>query len=477
MSRFDMDLTNKKVLVVGLGATGVSTALFAKNRGALVTVTDTAAEQELQQAVQTMQSHGIRTELGGHSGVVFSDAQLVVISPGVPHTIEPLQLARQKGVPVLGEVELASRFIQEPIVAITGTNGKTTTTKLVGEMLERAGRSVFVGGNIGRPLIDYVQQGKRVEVVVAEISSFQLDTIETFRPRVAVLLNIAEDHLDRYADLQAYARSKARVFENQLPEDVAILNGSDRLAVESAARIRSRKLLFAAAGDASAGQPGAIVSEEGIAFDLPLSSVCPCGRDHSGSGPEVCRASIRSSEISLLGRHNLENAAAAALAAMSAGSSWEAVRTTLGQFRGLAHRLEYVGTCEDVRYYNDSKATNTDAVARALQCFPQPVVLLLGGRNKGLALHSLSQPIRQRVKHLVAFGEAREQIKEAFTGLVSISMATTMEDAVAKARRAAAPGDVVLLSPACASFDMYTSYAQRGDDFRKAVRSLWGNEQ
>ena len=470
-----MDLANKKVLVVGLGATGISTALFAKNRGAKVTVTDTAPAQQLQEAAETMHRHGIRTELGGHRPGLFSDAELVVISPGVPHTIEPLKKIRRKGVPVLGEVELASRYIREPIVAVSGTNGKTTTTRLVGEMLERSGRRVFVGGNIGCPLIDHVAQNKPVDTVVAEISSFQLDTIESFRPRIAVLLNIAADHLDRYPDLAAYARSKARLFENQQPDDVAVVNASDPLTMETTAHIRSRKLLFASADhDGPWQQEGATVSDDGIAFNFSPSFPGPHGRDAQSAAGDSGRTVIRSTQIGLFGRHNFENAAAAALAALAAGGSWEAVRSTVGRFRGMAHRLEYVAAVDEIRYYNDSKATNADAVARALQCFSEPVVLMMGGRNKGIAFTSLAAAIRQRVKHLVAFGEARADIQAAFDGLVPISLAASMDEAVGRARRAAVAGDVVLLSPACASFDMYESYAQRGDDFKAIVKRLRG---
>ncbi len=467
-----MELANKKVLVVGLGTTGVSTARFAKNRGADVTVTDTADENDLAEAVADMHRHHIRTQLGGHVSKIFTETDLVVISPGVPHTIEPLELARQKGIPVLGEVELASRYITAPIVAVTGTNGKTTTTELVGEMLKQSGRSVFVGGNIGCPLIDAVERNKEVEVVVAEISSFQLDTIETFRPRVGVLLNIAEDHLDRYPDLQAYARSKARLFENQQPGDVAILNGSDALTMDVTKHIRSRKLVFIADGMESP-QPseGAVVTAKGIELRMPADRFDP-EEKHIAMPVEGRPLTIENSQIGLFGKHNLDNAAAAALAALAAGGTWEGVQSTLREARPLAHRLEFVTTVGNVHYYNDSKATNVDAVARALECFDQPVILLMGGRNKNIAFHILADRIRQGVKHLVAFGESREEIKRAFSGLVSVSTATSMTEAVDNARGAAAAGDVVLLSPACASFDMYTSYAQRGDDFRDLVTSL-----
>ena len=438
-------------------------------------MTDTAPERDLRQAVETMRNHRIRMELGKHIPETFADAHLVVISPGVAHTIEPLELARRSGAAVVGEVELASRFIREPVVAVTGTNGKTTTTRLVGEMLERSGKNVFVGGNIGCPLIDYVQQKNKADVIVAEISSFQLDTIETFRPHIGVLLNISADHLDRYPDLQAYARSKARLFENQRSDDVAILNGSDKLTMESTAHIGSRKLVFTAAnGDGPTSREGAVVSAEGIEFRLSTSFAGLNGCKEPSTNSDSCQTRIRTSQIGLFGRHNLENAAAAALAAMAAGGNWKGVRTTLQHFRGLAHRLEFVATVDDVRYYNDSKATNADAVARALQCFDEPVILLMGGRNKGIEFQPLAAMIRLGVKRVVAFGEAREEIKAAFNGLVPISMAAAMDEAVENARRTAAPGDVVLLSPACASFDMYAGYAQRGDDFRSVVAKLCG---
>jgi UDP-N-acetylmuramoylalanine--D-glutamate ligase len=469
-----MHLNNKKVLVVGLGATGVATAGFLKTRGADVTVTDTAREQDLRPDVQTMRASNIRLELGEHRRESFETADLVVISPGVPHTIAPVAAARESGVPILGEIELASRFIHEPIIAITGTNGKTTTTSLVGEMLKESGLEVFVGGNIGAPLIGHVAEGKKVQAVVAEISSFQLDTIATFRPRVAVLLNIAEDHLDRYPDFDAYARSKARIFENQQPTDIAILNGSDPLIGELTETISSRKLFFFQTTDAlhHTDTDGASITDEGIS--LQVKALLKMGTElpqaaMSGTDSVI---SINGSDISLLGRHNLENAAAAAMAALAGGGTLNGVKAALHAYRGLAHRLEHVATIGDVRYYNDSKATNVDAVNRALECFSEPVVLILGGRNKGGNFRALAQKIRRHVKHIIAIGEAGREINDTLGRLAPVTTVTTMEDAVRKGKDAANPGEVVLLSPACASFDMYTNYAARGDDFRHVVEKL-----
>lgn len=465
---------NKKVLVVGLGATGVATAGFLKARGADVTVTDTAREQELGPDVQKMRASKIRLELGEHRRQSFETADMVVISPGVPHTIAPVTAARESGVPILGEIELASHFIQEPIIAITGTNGKTTTTSLVGDMLKESGLKVFVGGNIGAPLIGHVAQRKKVQAVVAEISSFQLDTIDSFRPRVAVLLNIAEDHLDRYPDFYAYARSKARLFENQQPTDIAILNGSDPLIGELTETIRSRKFFFFQRTDAMhhADTEGASITDQGISLQVKNLLKMGKGRFQAamrGADPVMF---INRSDISILGRHNLENAAAAALAALAGGGTLKGIKAALRAYRGLAHRLEYVATIGDVRFYNDSKATNVDAVNRALECFSEPVVLILGGRNKGGNFQALARKIRRHVKHIIAIGEAGREINDMLGRLAPVTTVMTMEDAVRKGKDAANAGDVVLLSPACASFDMYFNYAARGDDFRHVVEKV-----
>ena len=469
----NMNLAGRKITVVGLGATGAAAAQFLVKRGARVTVTDTARQEALGPVVKELHCKGVALELGEHRTETFTRADLVIISPGVPHTIAPVRMAADRGIPVIGEVELASRFIREPIIAITGTNGKTTTTELVGEMLAQSGVTTFVGGNIGSPLIGHVDSGKTVQVVVAEISSFQLDTIEGFRPAVAVLLNIAEDHLDRYPDFMAYARSKGRVFENQLEEDIAVLNGNDRRIEEIAKNIRSRRIYFQSESNRSHGLEsvqGAVITPEGIRFQPRAAD----SGDNKDDGPGGA-FSVNRSEIRLKGLHNHENAAAAGLAALSCGGTPEGVRRTLASFRGLPHRLELVATYAGVEYYNDSKATNMDAVARALQCFSTPVVLIMGGRNKQGDFSVLSDKVRGRVKHIVAIGEARSEVIAALGRLVPASIEPTMEDAVDKAAGIAATGEVVLLSPGCASFDMYENYARRGDDFRRAVEKRSAN--
>ena len=442
-----MKLKNKNILIVGFGVTGIATARFLINRGAFVTVADQKKEQELGFEEPLISDLGIRMEPGAHRIETFEKTDLIVVSPGVPHTIEPIIKAKERGVPVMGEIELASRFIAEPIIAVTGTNGKTTTTTLLGKMLEDSGLKVFVGGNIGNPLIAYADREEKAEIVVIEVSSFQLDTIDTFRANMAILLNITEDHMDRYSDLNAYAKSKARIFENQRYDDTAVLNGSDPVVRSLSRDILSRKVFFS-----SKKEKGVTISDESIISQENISRLL--------------------ADFRLPGKHNIENAAAASLAALAAGGTFEGVQTALRKFKGLSHRLEYIDTLNGVDFFDDSKATNVDSVAKALETFERPVVLIMGGRNKGSKFHTLRDLIDRHTKELIVIGEAKEDIKAELGDSKPVETATTMEDAVFKAYNAAKPGDIVLLSPACASFDMYNSYAQRGEDFCRAVAKL-----
>jgi len=456
-----MQLANKSILVIGLGKTGVAVARFLQNRGATVVATDMAAESELGSQVAELRKLGIRMELGRHAAETFTKADLIVISPGVPHTLEALTRAQAQGIPVIGEIELASNFIREPIVAVTGTNGKTTTTELLGQMLVSSSLRVFVGGNIGTPLIDYVDRAEKADVIVAEISSFQLDTVATFRPKVGVLLNITEDHLDRYPNFKAYAESKIRLFSNQRTDDLAILNGADALIRGYTPEIRSRKLYFS---KHAKNEAGATIDGDRIVFHMD---------DRWRSDPKFqIPQTLNLSNFRLKGRHNLENACAASLAALAADGRQQGIQAALDQFHGLAHRLEWVGTIDGVAYFNDSKATNVDAVVRALEWFRQPVVLIMGGLDKGSNFSTLREAIRPYTKKLIVMGAAANRIKSALENVTSTLSASSMADAVRQACRAAVPGDVVLLSPGCASFDMYANYAQRGDDFRTTVANL-----
>ncbi len=448
-----MDLNAKKITVAGAGITGMAVARFLAGRGARVTLSDSSPTNRISSEARQLAQHGVALELGGHQTATFTRADLVVISPGVPHTIEPVRAARNDQVPVIGEIELAARFIKTPIIAVTGTNGKTTTTELIGRMLRVATIKAFVGGNIGRPLIEQAETPEAVDWIVAEISSFQLDTIDTFRPQVAVLLNITDDHLDRYDDLAAYTASKARVFENQTDTDIAILNGHDALVRQAARQAGCRKRWF----NAGPGQPGARVLADKIAV-------------HQPGTPD---SAFDLTRTRLTGTHNHENAAAACLAALAAGAAPGAIQKALDNFEPLPHRVEYVATIDEVAFYNDSKATNVGAVRRAVASFDAPVILIMGGRDKEGRFAALTDVVQARVKRIIVLGEAQDAILDALQDACNgnTERAGDLPDAVARARMAAAPGDVVLLSPACASFDMFNSYGHRGDVFRQAVKA------
>lgn len=460
-----MNLAQKNILIVGLGVSGIAAARFAKNKGANVTVTDIAGEKELAPYAPIAHNLGAAMELGRHNIETFERADLIVLSPGVPHTILPIKRAEAKGIPILGEIELAARFIREPIVAVSGTNGKTTTTELLGDMLKNSGLKIFVGGNIGNPLIDYADQGESAEIVVAEVSSFQLDTIDTFRPRVSVLLNISADHLDRYPDFEAYASSKGRIFENQQEGDAAVINVSDPLVRSISKGLKARKLPFYHQGNELDE------TREGAVISWGDSQTPPSITIHTKENPKI---SLDLSRINLPGLHNIENVAAASLAALAVGGTFAGVQSALNDFKGLSHRLEYVATINDIRFVDDSKATNVDAVARALEAFNKPVILIMGGRDKGGEFQTLKKLVHQHTKKLIIMGEARDSIKSALKDACTGGAQTTstMEDAVLLSYHAAVPGDIVLLSPACSSFDMYSSYAERGDAFCRAVDNL-----
>jgi UDP-N-acetylmuramoylalanine--D-glutamate ligase len=456
-----MELANKNIVIVGLGRTGLAAARFLHHRGARVLVTDRAGEKELGDAVAALRQLGVRVEMGSHHTASFQKADLIMVSPGVAHTIEPIAQANARGIPVIGEVELASAFIKEPIIAVTGTNGKTTTTTLLGQMLKNSGIKAFVGGNIGNPLIEYVSKEQKAQIVVAEISSFQLDTIVTFRPKVSVLLNITADHLDRYPDFEAYADSKMRIFKNQQAEDLAILNGLDQLIRTKIKHVRCRRLFFPCL---EAGEQGAILNGKKIILNL---------NEFEKTDSKIQnRLSLDISKMHLRGRHNIENACAASLAALASGATLAGIQKTLDHFKGLAHRLELVATINAAQYYNDSKATNVDGVLRALECFSQPILLLMGGRDKGGNFKVLQDSIRKHAKELIVMGEAAESIRSALGQQTLTKVASSMQEAVTTAFQDADPQDVVLLSPGCASFDWYANYAERGDDFRRAVEKI-----
>ncbi len=456
-----MDLSNKKVVVVGLARSGLAVTRFLVQKGALVTVTDLAHPHQLGNRPESAQSMGAKLELGEHNPDTFDAAELIVVSPGVPHTIEPLERARKRGCAVIGEMELAARFIEEPIVAITGTNGKTTTTELLAQILQDAGIQTFVGGNIGTPLISYATApAPKASVLVVEMSSFQLDTINRFHPAIAVLLNIGADHLDRYADMNAYVFSKGRIFENQTREEIAICNSHDPRIMALVPAIKSQVRFFGhvAQNNNLEGKNNALIDGDRILI-------------HTNNQPPK---QFDLSASALWGAHNMENAAAAILAAKALNVDNQSIQTALNRFKRQPHRLEKVGTINGVTYINDSKATNVDAVARALTCFSNQVVLVMGGRNKKNDFRPLREIVKRHVANLVVYGEAREEIlnalKDACIG--RSSERENFKDAIMLAHNLAQPGQIVLLSPACASFDQFDNYAQRGDAFRQIVESL-----
>ena len=460
-----MDLNQKNILIVGLGISGIAAARFAQKKGAFVTVTDMADEKKLGSYASMAHKLGVNMELGKHNTETFERSDLIVISPGVPHTILPIKRALSKGIPVLGEFELAARYIREPVVAVSGTNGKTTTTTLLGSMLESSGFKVFVGGNIGNPLIDYAGKRETADIVVAEVSSFQLDTIDTFRPHVGILLNITADHLDRYPDFKSYVKSKNRLFENQRQTDIAVLNGSDPILGSTIKDLNARKLLFRHQENSQAkDRENALISRGNPSTPANIT-IRMKGRQ---------KISFDLSGTNFPGLHNLENAAAASLAAIAVGGTPEGVKSALKNFKGLPHRIEYIETINHVRFFDDSKATNVDAVIRALETFGEPIILIMGGRDKGGDFRRLLEPIQQHIKKLILMGEAKDKIISVLeeTCKERTQTASTMEDAVFSAYGSASPGDIVLLSPGCSSFDMYSSYAERGEDFCRAIGNL-----
>ena len=445
------NLSGQTVVVVGFGRTGEAVGNFLLNQDCRVVISDSRGPEELGETARLMEDRGARIELGGHSPSTFLKADTIVLSPGVAPTIDPLVAARKKGIHITGEIELASRFVTTPIVGVTGTNGKTTTTSLIADMLKASGKSVFVGGNIGRPFIEFVNRGEKADLVVLELSSFQLETVETFHPVVGALLNVTPDHMDRYADGGDYLAAKTRIFANMGHQDHAVMNADDIVVSHKSVTgsrwnfSRRRKI------ENGAGIEGhrIVVRREGRQLaELPLSS------------------------LALEGAHNQENIMAALLAALAAGANITAACRAAADFKGLPHRLEFIRELGGVRYYNDSKGTNVGAVVKSLEGFDAPVVLIAGGRDKRGDFSALESLVREKVKTLILLGEAGDTLAEALGGLTETVRVGDMAEAVDCARGSARAGDVVLLSPACASFDMFRDYTHRGRVFTELVGKL-----
>ncbi len=449
-----MELKNKRVLVVGLGKSGLAAARFLKERGARVTVSD-ARPATLIAELPTLLDEGFMVESGSHGLLTFRRQDLIVVSPGVPQTVPELMQVRAMGMRIIGELELGARFLQGEVVAITGSNGKTTTTALLGEILKASGRPTLVGGNIGRPVTEMVAESSPETWSVLEVSSFQLETVETFKPRVAMVLNITPDHLDRHGSFENYAAAKARITEFQTAKDFLVLNGEDAEAQKVAAKSAAQISWFSAKRRI---KQGAFVHGESIFF---------CAKE--GATPE---AVMPVAEITLAGAHNVENVLAAVCAARLAGVPAETIRAAVSAFKAVEHRLEFVRELEGVRYYNDSKATNVDATMKALASFTGGVWLVLGGKDKDSDYTVLAALLRERVKAVLTIGSAAEKIGRELAGVVKIESAETLERAVAYARANAVAGDTVLLAPACASFDQFENYEHRGKVFKELVQAL-----
>jgi len=452
-----MELKNKRVLVVGLGKSGKSAALFLRDRGARVTVSDVRSAEALAGEIPALLDAGIMVETGGHGLLTFRRQDLIVVSPGVPCDTPELKQVRAFGLPIIGELELASRFLQGQVVAITGSNGKTTTTALLGKIFADSGVPTLVGGNIGTPVIDLIAQSTPQTVSVLEVSSFQLETVVEFRSHIAVVLNITQDHLDRHGTFENYAAMKARITAQQTAEDFFVLNAEDKPTQMLAARTRAQVFWFSGR---RAIKQGAFVHGESVVF-LP--------RENAKPEPVMPLA-----QIPLKGAHNVENVLAAVCAARLGGVAAESIRASVAGFKAVEHRLEFVATVRGVAFFNDSKATNVDATKKALEAFPGGVHLILGGKDKNSDYTELADLIRARVKIVYTIGSAAEKIERHLAGVVKIVSAGTLDSAVRQAAQLAVAGDVVLLAPACASFDQFTSYEHRGRVFKELVQGLAG---
>jgi UDP-N-acetylmuramoylalanine--D-glutamate ligase len=451
-----LELAGKQVVVVGLARSGIAAAEFLAGRGARVVATDRRPAGELQAEAVTLAEKGVRLELGGHREEIFTAADMVVVSPGVPWDLPEVAAARRAGVPVMAELELGFRHIRGPVAAVTGTKGKSTTTAALGAMLAASGRDVRVGGNIGQAVTGLVEGAAEETVFVLETSSFQLEGTDTFRPRVAVFLNLSADHLDRHASFEEYGAAKARIFANQTSEDWAVVNGEDAQVMARASHARARLVPFTTA-TARVGASSSAFFQAGHAclrLDGQTEQLFPV------------------SSVRLPGSHLLLDLLAAATAARLMGATPDAIARAVAEFKGVEHVLEHVADIGGVAFFNDSKATNVDAARKSLEAFDRPVVAIVGGRYKGGDFGLLQEPLAARGRAVMAIGEARERVAGAVAPVAPVMLCDTLGEAVERAFTAAAPGDVVLLAPGCSSFDMFADYADRGRAFKREVRAL-----
>jgi UDP-N-acetylmuramoylalanine--D-glutamate ligase len=443
-------LRKQRILVLGLGKSGFAAAKKLAELGVKVLVTDKDRSEELKEKASLLERIGVEVKLGSQSVKDLNQCDLLIVSPGIPINHPLIKEAKSRLLPIWSELELASRLTDKSIIAVTGTNGKTTTVTMIGEILNQAGVKGAVAGNIGNPLIEFIGD-KEVEVLITEVSSFQLETCHTFKPYISVMLNITPDHFDWHPNFEEYWRAKQKIYTNQDQLDFAVINHDDSLVSKGAKVIRAQKVPF---------------SKRELEYGICLSNNWVVARL-----PDEIKI-FHQGRLRLLGEHNLENSMAAAAVAVILKIDPEQIAKTIYNFKGLPHRLEFVAEIEGVKYYNDSKATNPDATLRALLSFDQPVILLLGGRNKGNTFTELAQHMAGKVAAVVLFGEAALEIKGELLTSVTSYVVETVEEAVEKANQVAKRGEVVLFSPACASFDAFKSYAERGSVFKQAVEKL-----
>jgi len=444
-----MELKNKNITVIGMGRSGIAVANFLADKQARVTLIDQKERQDLEEAVQKL-NPAVQTRFG--SSTLAGNEALIILSPGIDIDSSFLESAVRQGIPIWSEVELACRFSTCPIVAITGTNGKSTTTTLIGEILQAGGKSALIGGNIGIPFISLIDQ-KEPDFLVLEISSFQMEAIEKFRPKISVILNITPDHLDRHKTMAVYTRLKEKISDHQTENDYLLLNQDDPNTKNLGRNSRAQKLFFSATEDVETG----VFLRENV---LML-------RRHA-TEKKICDLA----DLNQVMQWQVENVLAASLASSLLNIPLEIIAETLKQFTGLQHRMEWVRTYQGIDFINDSKGTNVGAVQKSLQSLSRPVVLIAGGKDKDSDFLPLKQTLKQKVKHLILIGEARSKFRKILNGSFDYEEASSMEDAVRKAAENAASGDVVLLSPACASFDMFKNYEDRGNQFKSIVHNL-----
>jgi UDP-N-acetylmuramoylalanine--D-glutamate ligase len=454
----------KKVLVVGFGLSGVAVAKYMAKQGARVVVTDVKQKSELLESVNACHDLKIEYELGRHNSKSFTTADLIVVSPGVPLNIKPLDEAREARIPITNEIELAAAALKEPLIAVTGTNGKTTVTTLLGEMFKADGRQVYVGGNIGKPLLDYVTEGQKADVVVAELSSFQLDLTQRLIPAVAVFTNIEEDHLDRYPDMEAYTQAKRRLLSVCDKNSFVVLNHDNPNVARFSAENPGKLMWFTRKNPIEVG---------GEFAEQFVGAYYDAGKKQLVAKVTGKEEVYDVSQLRIFGDHNKENLMAAICAARAMGVSQKAIQSVILSFKGVPHRLEFIRRKDGVYFFNDSKGTNVMSVQRSLSAFAQnPIILIAGGKDKNQEFGPLGELVRRKCKILILLGEAKEKINRSLGDYAETYLVGTFEEAVLLAFQKSRSGDIILLSPGCASYDMFRNYEERGDYFKKLVNQL-----